>query len=99
MGNYYEHVGLMMALYTKGLLDKGDYFVVGIDTKQYDPLKPDKYLRGSLMDATDLNAEIAFQSYVGIMATASVNFDDFAKEVSVKLQYPYDFLHKHTLIQ
>ena len=36
----------MVSLLLKGLLDTGEYFVVGIDTRQYDPRDPQKYLEG-----------------------------------------------------
>lgn len=85
LGHYYEHVGLMVALYNKGLLKSGDYFVVGIDIEQYDADKPDKYMRGLLMDKTDERAEQAFQSYLGIFPSATIAFDEFAKKVSYYL--------------
>ena len=46
LGEFYEFVGLMVALYLRGLLDTGEYFVVGVDTMQYDPNDPAKYLEG-----------------------------------------------------
>ena len=46
LGEHYEFVGLMVSLLLKGLLDTGEYFVVGIDTRQYDPRDPQKYLEG-----------------------------------------------------
>lgn len=46
LGQYYEHVGLMVSLYEKGLLQNGDYFVVGVDVEQYDQDYPGKYLSG-----------------------------------------------------
>lgn len=73
----------MVSLERKGLLAKGEYFVVGIDIEQYDPANPDKYLRGLLLEKIDLSAEVAFQSYVGIFPTAPVSFVKFAKEVSI----------------
>lgn len=82
LGHYYEHVGLMVSLQRKGLLARGDYFVVGIDIEQYDPSSPDKYLRGLLLERSDKLAEIAFQSYLGIYPSAPVSFAQFAKEVS-----------------
>ena len=46
LGEYYEFVGLMVSLLMRGLLDTGEYFVVGVDTRQYDPTDPQKYLEG-----------------------------------------------------
>ncbi|XP_039964324.1 speract receptor isoform X1 [Bactrocera tryoni] len=88
LGHYYEHVGLMVSLERKGLLAKGEYFVVGIDIEQYDPANPDKYLRGLLLEKIDLSAEVAFQSYVGIFPTAPVSFAKFAKEVNKYMELP-----------
>ena len=49
LGEHYEFVGLMVSLLLKGLLDTGEYFVVGIDTRQYDPKDPQKYLEGMFL--------------------------------------------------
>lgn len=81
LGHYFEHIGLMKSLQDRGLLDKGEYFVVGIDIEQYDPSAADKYMRGSLMETGDSEAEKAFQSYLGICPTAPKAFEEFAKEV------------------
>lgn len=81
LGHYYEHVGLMVSLQRRGILSKGDYFVVGIDIEQYDPAKPEKYLRGLLLEDVEPLAVQAFQSYLGIVPTASVSFATFANEV------------------
>ncbi|XP_046809093.1 speract receptor isoform X2 [Lucilia cuprina] len=88
LGHYYEHVGLMVSLYNKGLLNKGDYFVVGIDIEQYDASKPEKYMRGLLMEKSDERAEKAFQSYLGIFPTAPLGFQEFAKEVNKYMEQP-----------
>ncbi|XP_037807798.1 speract receptor isoform X2 [Lucilia sericata] len=88
LGHYYEHVGLMVSLYNKGLLNKGDYFVVGIDIEQYDASKPEKYMRGLLMEKSDERAEKAFQSYLGIFPTAPLRFREFAKEVNKYMEQP-----------
>lgn len=37
VGQYFEHLYLLLSLYEKGLLDSGDYFVVGVDVEQFDP--------------------------------------------------------------
>lgn len=72
----------MVSLQQRGLLSGGDYFVVGIDIEQYDPAKPEKYLRGLLMEKVEPLAAQAFQSYLGIVPTAPVSFATFANEVS-----------------
>ncbi|KRG06744.1 uncharacterized protein Dmoj_GI13925, isoform B [Drosophila mojavensis] len=88
LGHYYEHVGLMVSLQQRGLLSRGDYFVVGIDIEQYDPVKPEKYLRGLLMEKVEPLAAQAFQSYLGIVPTAPVSFATFANEVNKYMERP-----------
>lgn len=83
LGHHYEHVGLMLSLKHRGLLEKGEYFVVGIDIEQYDASAPDKYLRGLLQDKTDAECLVAFKSYLGIVPSPTINFDAFAKQVSL----------------
>lgn len=72
----------MVSLQQRGLLSRGEYFVVGIDIEQYDAAKPEKYLRGMLLEKVEPLAVQAFQSYLGIVPTAPISFDTFAREVS-----------------
>ncbi|EDW04992.1 GH24616 [Drosophila grimshawi] len=88
LGHYYEHVGLMVSLQQRGLLSQGEYFVVGIDIEQYDPAKPEKYLRGMLMEKVEPLAAQAFQSYLGIVPTAPISFATFANEVNKYMERP-----------
>ncbi|KAH8378938.1 hypothetical protein KR009_002164 [Drosophila setifemur] len=88
LGHYYEHVGLMVSLQRRGLLSRGEYFVVGIDIEQYEPAKPEKYLSGLLLDDVDPQAVQAFQSYLGIVPTAPVSFATFANEVNKYMERP-----------
>lgn len=89
LGHQYEHVGLMLSLKRKGLLDRGEYFVVGIDIEQYDAQQPDKYLRGLLQDTTEADAVEAFHSYLAIVPSAHLHFDRFVTLVSVFfIQFP-----------
>ena len=46
MGQYYEFVGLLDHLNDRGLLDTGEYFVIGVDIGQYDPKDAQKYFKG-----------------------------------------------------
>ena len=62
LGEHYEFVGLMVSLLLKGLLDTGEYFVVGIDTRQYDPRDPQKYLEGMFHQDTDNISQIIWYS-------------------------------------
>lgn len=89
LGHHYEHVGLMLSLQRKRLLEKGEYFVVGIDIEQYDASAPDKYLRGLLQDQTDDESITAFQSYLGIVPSPpSADFEEFARQVNEKPENP-----------
>ena len=42
----YEFVGLMDHLKDRGLLDSGEYFVVGVHVGQYKPKDPKAYFKG-----------------------------------------------------
>ena len=46
VGDYFEHLGLLLSLHEKGLLATGNFFVVGVDVEQYDPSQPQKFFRG-----------------------------------------------------
>lgn len=94
MGHHYEHVGLMVSLQRKRLLEKGEYFVVGIDIEQYDASAPDKYLRGLLQDQTDDESITAFKSYLGIVPSPpSDDFDEFARQVNERKFTKFSGLH------
>ena len=49
LADFYEFEGLLIALKLKGLLDTGEYIVVGVDSKQYDAQDPQKYIEGKVM--------------------------------------------------
>lgn len=46
LGDPYEFVGLMDHLQDLGLLDTGDYFVVGVTRDTYELDKPQEFLQG-----------------------------------------------------
>lgn len=71
----------MLSLERRGLLDNGDYFVVGVDLEQYSTAEPDKYLRGILNNVTEDAAFRAYHSYLAIVPSPAVEFDEFAKQV------------------
>jgi hypothetical protein len=48
LAEFYEFEGMLMALRMRGLLDTGDYVVVGVDAVQYDSADPNKYIEGRL---------------------------------------------------
>ena len=43
----YEFEGLLIAMYQRQLLDGGEYFLIGVDSKPYDPSHPRLYREGS----------------------------------------------------
>lgn len=83
LGYHYEHVGLLVSLRRKGLLQEGDYFVVGIDIEQYDAGLPTKYMHGLLQTTPDPDAVEGFRHYLAVVPSAPVRFDEFAVQVSV----------------
>lgn len=103
IGDYFEHLGMLLSLLEKGLLSKGEYFVVGVDVEQYDPDQPDRYFSGILKN--DLFGSIrerkgesviekAFQSYLGVFSSPPTGFDHFAIQVNRYMQMaPFQFLN------
>lgn len=72
----------MLSLQRKGLLDAGEYFVVGVDIDQYDAQLPGKYLRGVLQTTNEADTVVAFRSYLAVVPSAHVHIDRFAASVS-----------------
>lgn len=65
VGEYYEPVGLLHNLERRGLLDTGQYFVIGVDKRFYKYNKPQTYL--SPWGPSDTQEEAnAFRSYFHI---------------------------------
>ncbi|XP_055934070.1 guanylate cyclase 32E-like [Argiope bruennichi] len=88
LGHNFEYLGMMMSLQRRGLLDKGEYFVVGVDIEQYENQNPMKYLKGLLKDEIEEDAKKAFQSYLGVVASPPIGFEDFATKVNKYMQLP-----------
>lgn len=82
LGHQDEHVGLMLALQRKGLLERGEYFVVGVDIEQYNAQLPDRYLRGVLQRTNEAETVRAFRSYLAVVPSAHVHIHRFAESVS-----------------
>ena len=38
----------------KGLIDTGEYIVLGVNSDQYDPSDPEKYIAGALLTVCDI---------------------------------------------
>ncbi|XP_066906128.1 guanylate cyclase 32E [Halyomorpha halys] len=88
LGQYYEHLGLLVALEEKNLFDKGEYWVVGVDIDQYDEQQPDKYLQGLLQDEADPRAVRGFRCYLGVTPSPSKGFENFTKVVNSYMEGP-----------
>ncbi|XP_050465647.1 guanylate cyclase 32E isoform X1 [Cataglyphis hispanica] len=88
LGEYFEHMGLLMALDEMNLLTKGEYWVVGVDIEQYDEKRPDKYLRGLWQKKMDLSIVNAYRNYFSIVASAPINFMNFTRLVNEYRQKP-----------
>lgn len=59
----------------------GEYFVVGLDIEIYDAADPEKYLKGILHKEQEPWVGHAFQSYLAVLPSPLVGFNDFAKKV------------------
>ncbi|XP_043253868.1 guanylate cyclase 32E [Colletes gigas] len=88
LGNYYEHMGLLMALDERKLLEKGEYWVVGVDIEQYDEKRPDKYFRGLWQKKTNSSILNAYRSYFSVVASAQIYSRNFTRLVNAYRQKP-----------
>ncbi|EEC02181.1 guanylate cyclase, putative [Ixodes scapularis] len=88
LGYYFEHIGLMASMEARGLLDRGDYFVVGVDVEQYDIEQPRRYLTGLLREDVEPGVERAFRSYLGIVGSPAVGYEEFSVSVNEYMQRP-----------
>lgn len=55
-----------------------------MDIEQYDASDPEKYLKGILHSEQEPWVGKAYQSYLAVLPSSLVGFDDFAKKVSAK---------------
>lgn len=70
----------------------GEYFVVGVDIEQYENDNPTKYLRGLLRDEIDPVAVPAFASYIGVVPSSPVGFENFSSKVNrAMMESPFNF--------
>ncbi|XP_076232200.1 guanylate cyclase 32E isoform X1 [Calliopsis andreniformis] len=88
LGNYYEHMGLLMALDERKLLEKGEYWVVGVDIEQYDEKRPDKYFRGLWQKKTNSSILKAYRNYFSVVASAPIYSKNFTRLVNAYRQRP-----------
>eukprot|EP00106_Octopus_bimaculoides_P006081 XP_014773523.1 PREDICTED: uncharacterized protein LOC106871537 [Octopus bimaculoides] len=90
LGQSYDFVGLMSNLYERGLLDSGEYFVVGVYLDYYDYSNPAKYLAGTFVfQNLDLIA-VAFKYYIGVIHSSPMypEYTQFTEQVNRYLQLP-----------
>ncbi|XP_036369998.1 guanylate cyclase 32E-like isoform X2 [Octopus sinensis] len=90
LGQSYDSVGLMSNLYERGLLDSGEYFVVGVYLDYYDYSNPAKYLAGTFVfQNLDLIA-VAFKYYIGVIHSSPMypEYTRFTEQVNRYLQLP-----------
>jgi hypothetical protein len=66
----------------------GEYWVVGVDTDQYDAANPEKYLKALLWDETHPLAQRAFRSYLGVVPSPAVGFETFSEQVNRYMEQP-----------
>ncbi|XP_071130761.1 guanylate cyclase 32E-like [Mytilus edulis] len=90
LGRRYEFIGLMDHLEDRGLLDSGEYFVVGIILRQYDPLKPFEYLEGIFDRNVSDSSVKAFQHFIGVVQSPPIypDYENFSEHVNHYLELP-----------
>jgi hypothetical protein len=62
--------------------------VLGVDTEQYDPANPEKYLKALLRDEANPVAQRAFRSYLGVVPSPPVGFENFSERVNYYMEQP-----------
>ncbi|XP_041364284.1 guanylate cyclase 32E-like [Gigantopelta aegis] len=100
LGAIYEFVGLMDHLHEIGLLDSGEYFVVGVHTGEYDPNNPQAFLEGIFQDEVTRRSVAAFRHFVGVVTSPPVKseYSRFTEIVNAYLEAPpfnYTNPYKH----
>ncbi|KAK1134117.1 hypothetical protein K0M31_011899 [Melipona bicolor] len=81
-------MGLLMALDERKLLEKGEYWVVGVDIEQYDEKRPDKYFRGLWQEKTNSSILKAYRSYFSVVASTPIYSKNFTRMVNEYRQKP-----------
>ncbi|XP_056019225.1 receptor-type guanylate cyclase Gyc76C-like isoform X2 [Ostrea edulis] len=98
LAQYYEFIGLMDHLYELGLLDTGEYFVVGVCLSESDTITPDAYLKELIKtnrgkDQTKERLE-AFKYFIGVVESPP-NYDEYEEFKRIVNKYleepPFSF--------
>ncbi|XP_071106522.1 speract receptor-like [Haliotis cracherodii] len=90
LGHYYEFMGLMDHLYEAGLLDSAEYFVVGVEVNQFDPMKPQKFMEGLFDTNVTRRSAAAFRHFVSVVTSPPImpDFWNFSSVVNHYLEAP-----------
>ncbi|XP_063359616.1 speract receptor [Cydia amplana] len=87
VGNYHDHVGLLMALDAMQLLDSGEYAAIGVDVDMYTKERARQYLTGPV--SNDHPPLRIFRSFLSVAPSSpSPSYPKFAAEVNRRLQMP-----------
>ncbi|CAL1527410.1 unnamed protein product, partial [Lymnaea stagnalis] len=90
LGEPYDFIGLMDTLQDIGLLDTGDYFVVGVTRDTYKLDKPQEILQGVFEDVVENKTVLAFRHFLCIIHTPPLDpeFANFSTIVDEFLEKP-----------
>ncbi|KAL8614638.1 hypothetical protein ACOMHN_037490 [Nucella lapillus] len=72
LGESYEFIGLMDHLQDRGILDSGDYFVVGVCLNAYDHSNSRNFLEGVFSTRATEKTSLAFRHFVGLIHSPPV---------------------------
>ncbi|OWF46455.1 guanylate cyclase 32E-like [Mizuhopecten yessoensis] len=90
LGQFYDFIGLMDHLYDRGLLETGDYYVVGVILGQYDQNDPQRIIKGIFSSNVSLSSVKAFRYFMGVLQSPPVHqeYMEFSEKVNHYLELP-----------
>ncbi|XP_012940370.1 receptor-type guanylate cyclase Gyc76C [Aplysia californica] len=90
LGDPYEFVGLMDHLQIVGLLDTGDYFVVGVTRDTYELEQPQEFLQGIFDHNVTNRSVLAFRHFLSVIHTPPLDpkYKYFKEIVDQYLEMP-----------
>ncbi|XP_076458574.1 speract receptor-like [Babylonia areolata] len=90
LGESYEFIGLMDHLQERGILDSGDYFVVGVCLNAYDHSNSRNFLEGVFSTRATEKTSLAFRHFVGLIHSPPVEpgYSAFQRVVDQYLERP-----------
>ncbi|KAL5018500.1 hypothetical protein ScPMuIL_004222 [Solemya velum] len=89
LGQHYEFVGLVDHLQDRGLLDSGQYFIIGVSNNEhYDQLNPEKYLQGIFENNVSSQSASGFKNFVSVMHSPYIypDYQEFTQIVNHYLE-------------